>query len=172
MEAWIRELYWAAGFLEGEGYFTGKGIGKSSHRVGAGQRDKECLERLQRIFGGSIYFAHGNPEKNITSMHAWQLSDIASRGVMMTLYSLLSERRKESIRACLMTWKSHIPQMGLHARLKTHCIRGHLLSGDNMRRYQDKGNVRICIACKAMHSKAQAATRKRQRNAMKEENHG
>lgn len=37
---------------------------------------------------------------------------------------------------------------------KTHCIRGHALSGDNVARRKDKPNARICRTCRSMLRRA------------------
>lgn len=91
------EIGWVAGFLEGEGSFTGW------TGVKAAQKQLEPLERLQALFGGSLS-RHGN------DMHIWQLYGARARGLMMTLYSLMSPRRKEQIRKQLHFWKARRPQ--------------------------------------------------------------
>lgn len=53
------EIAWAAGFLEGEGWFAFRGSRGSKPtaemRVGAAQVNREPLERLQSMYGGKIY---------------------------------------------------------------------------------------------------------------------
>jgi hypothetical protein len=107
----MRELHWAAGFLEGEGSFTAVHAGKrpdgrlrSSYNpmVHAGQVDRESLDRLQRIFGGRIYKHNmhtGNP------CWRWQLAGRKGIALMMTLWSLMSERRRFQIEASIHRWK-------------------------------------------------------------------
>ncbi len=36
---------------------------------------------------------------------------------------------------------------------KTHCKRGHELSGDNVYRYEKKPNIRHCKACRGIHDR-------------------
>jgi len=48
----MKGIYWAAGFIEGEGSF---GVSQRTGIVTASQVEHECLERLRRIFGGNIY---------------------------------------------------------------------------------------------------------------------
>ena len=54
------ELAWAAGFVEGEGSFScGNPSSGKSHgylRIDVSQVDRVPLERLQAMFGGSIYY--------------------------------------------------------------------------------------------------------------------
>ena len=99
----MRDLSWAAGFLDGEGYF-GKPRGKRrTERIAAGQKDDWLLKRLQRILGGSIY-----PMKQRTGSYTsyqlplWVVTGPRARGIMMTLYTLMSPRRQTAIRKALI----------------------------------------------------------------------
>lgn len=89
----LRQLFWAAGFLEGEGSFIRHQL---TERVSSGQMQKEPLERLSSYFGGTIY------QENVGArQYQWQVSGALARGVMMTLFSIMSPRRKNQIRAAL-----------------------------------------------------------------------
>lgn len=87
----LADLHWAAGFLDGEGCFTCAG---GSQRVCGSQKDPELLYRLLAFFGGRIY-QHKN------QIPKWEVCGSRARGVMMTLYPMLSTRRQEKIRLCL-----------------------------------------------------------------------
>lgn len=146
----IRDLEWAAGFLEGEGSFA-----FSKHKnisVVAAQVQKEPLERLQAMFGGGIY---GNRPKNPNSHYCWRWQTVGSRavGICMTLYSLMSTRRKDQIRVALDGWKKKRPKNGLEAR----CMRGHLFEGDNLYVYDGK---RYCKTCRSYSEQVQRGWRK------------
>lgn len=102
------ELHWAAGFLEGEGYCSGW---SGSTYYGAGQVQREPLERLQSIFGGSLTLEperqqHPNGIRS-KPMYRWRVAGARARGVMMTLYSLFSPRRKSQIRRTLCKEAAH-----------------------------------------------------------------
>ena len=103
------DLYWAAGFLEGEGSFcrypNRKGRGDGSNRVSASQKKRECLDRLSRLFGGRVNCMEqrgctikGTPYGPI---HHWQVNGAIARGVMMTLFCLLSVWRQAQIKEAL-----------------------------------------------------------------------
>jgi len=79
-------LYWAAGFLEGEGHF---GSSQGSHHIRCGQVQKGPLEKLQNHFGGHIGFVSARRE-NQSDAWMWSISGSRARGVMMTLYTLMS----------------------------------------------------------------------------------
>ena len=96
-----RDLEWAAGFLEGEGSFT---MGKPGQRIGqrvmAVQVNPEPLLRLQRLFGGGFSPIRRQRSEQQEAF-AWRVCGARARGVMMTLYLLLSQRRREQIRVAL-----------------------------------------------------------------------
>jgi len=84
----LRDLFWAAGFLEGEGTFGQHGT------VAAEQLHREPLDRLTGLFGGRVVFrARGNRK----SIWHWRVSGVRGRGVMLTLLPLLSRRRRSQI---------------------------------------------------------------------------
>ena len=108
----IEDLHWAAGFLEGEGTFCRYGNLESrfgstgSERVAARQKERECLDRLRDLFGGkvsSVITNHGNNVNGVPygSIWNWQISGTLARGAMMTLFCLLSERRRLQIKRAL-----------------------------------------------------------------------
>lgn len=101
----IRELEWAAGFLDGEGSFSCKD--GHSDNVSAAQNDPELLHKLLRLFGGRIYLAHNRLRGS--THHHWYCCGARARGVAMTLYPLLSKRRQTQIKAMLarMSFKEY-----------------------------------------------------------------
>lgn len=101
----LRDLAWAAGFLEGEGSFsrTGRadGTGPSGERVTASQNNREPLDRLAALFGGQPRFVPNrkNPLSKQPGIWRWEITGPRARGVAMTIYSLLSLQRRAQIRA-------------------------------------------------------------------------
>ncbi len=95
----MRELGWVAGFLEGEGCFPKS----KSTGIVVQQVQREPLERLQRLFGGRVYELKRTRGNDI---HQWYLHGPTARGLMMTLYTLMSPRRKEQIAARLASWRA------------------------------------------------------------------
>jgi len=88
------DLYWAAGFLEGEGCFLG-----DHSAVRASQVNKEPLDKLRSFLGGSVNKRKRKlPQQDV---YEWNVSGVRARGVMMTLYSLMSEDKKKDIRSML-----------------------------------------------------------------------
>jgi hypothetical protein len=94
-------LMWAAGFLEGEGYF-GNTRHKNSvgHRVVARQADPEPLKRLRDMFGGRLHV-----DRKVKGKHSvrweWYATGERARHIMNELYSQMFIRRKAQIRKAL-----------------------------------------------------------------------
>lgn len=98
------ELWWAAGFLDGEGTFRCREAkGGGGQIVSAAQKDPELLDRLAEIFGGR----HGKYLSSISrkgkrfNINIWTINGGRARGVMLTLYKFLSKKRQEEIRRAI-----------------------------------------------------------------------
>jgi hypothetical protein len=96
----VRDLAWAAGFYEGEGscnYATG------SEHMYVGQMERETVDRLQSLFGGSVrqYQGHHIPGYHSQPYWRWTVHGPRARGVLLTLYGLLSTKRRAQIRKVL-----------------------------------------------------------------------
>jgi len=85
---------WLSGFLEGEGsFFWAKG---NRHTVKAVQIDPECLERIQRVFGGSITL----DRKQRNGHHpiwVWTLTGRRAWNLMREMRPLMSAKRRKQI---------------------------------------------------------------------------
>ena len=136
------DLGWAAGFLEGEGWFGG-GQGYCSITMGAGQKEREPLERLQKLFGGKIILRKGNGF-NRSEIWWWTLNSLESPGVMMTLYSLMSGRRQKTIREALAVWKTKRRMRQDGAAI---CVNGHEITGHNAMQIPGR-KYPLCRICK------------------------
>jgi len=126
-----RQLEWVAGFLEGEGYFSWY----RTAWVSATQVQIEPLVRLQRLFGGWLSKHTQHKHVNI-----WRVSGAAASGLMMTLHSLMSPRRKRQIETALAKWCKQQTWSGY----KNRCPRGHEY---NVVRITKRGNRRLCTIC-------------------------
>jgi hypothetical protein len=100
------ELAWAAGLIEGEGTFNrtgGKHQTMHTERIGVRQVDRECVDRLQRLFGGSVNPVDysKNPISKAKTLWHWGVYGSRARGVMQTLYTFFSQVRRQQIRRAL-----------------------------------------------------------------------
>lgn len=92
----VYDLHWAAGFLEGEACF---GSNQRTPQVQVAQVQKFPVDQLLRFFGGSLarYPARGRSRQ----LWRWSVCGARARGLMMTLYSLMSPDRQTQILAAL-----------------------------------------------------------------------
>lgn len=90
-------LEWAAGFLEGEGSFSSEDTTGKTVRVRAVQVNKEPLLKIAALFGGHVKLTTAVAGKR-KPIHYWQVCGARARGIMLTLYNLMSEKRKGEIR--------------------------------------------------------------------------
>lgn len=130
-------IYWAAGFLEGEGSFGFKPK-VSAPKVQAVQVQQEPLRRLRQFFGGpALKRYRRSKDETHQPIWLWTLNGKSAIGLMMTLYPLMSPRRKRQIRAVLMTWRAR-PSA---PRYRRACPRGHPYDG------MDINGTRTCSIC-------------------------
>jgi hypothetical protein len=97
-----KELYWAAGFLEGDGSF---GTYNDTLSVRANQTaTKEPLERLQRLFGGNICFTDKETTRqrfehyrNTKDCWQWYIYNALAFEAMTQLLPHMSQHRQIQI---------------------------------------------------------------------------
>ena len=150
--ATVKDIAWAAGFLEGEGCFTPGGYGRkrgSSPWIGAAQVQREPLERLQKMFGGSISKPALRKDPKHQPCQTWVLSARRAAGLMMTIYPLMSPRRKGQIEHSLSCWK----ERPVERKYRTHCPLKHEYTEANTYTYRGSRSCRKCrnIKAKACH---------------------
>jgi hypothetical protein len=103
----MRDLAWAAGFLEGEGCFRASRTrypnGQCVYHatVNGVQKEREPLEALLAFFGGRIHYSERYSGFGTGGTYRWEASGARARGVMMTLYPFMTARRKAQIRSAL-----------------------------------------------------------------------
>ena len=149
----LKELYWAAGFIEGEGCFTsdprGIGYGNASC-IRVVQCQQQPLERLRLIFGGSIKGPYPvKPEwARRKPVLEWYITGPRAAGIAMTLYLLMSPNRRQQITTMLTRWK----QRRLKSVFRTHCPQGHVY--DFIYTDRNGQETRGCRACRAAQARA------------------
>lgn len=91
------DVAWAAGFLEGEGNFAVPTKGGPSANAHATQKDREPLERLLALFGGTIT-KHG--QRDIWKWNVYGKNAVA---LLEAISPYMSTRRRERIDLVLLT---------------------------------------------------------------------
>jgi hypothetical protein len=102
----MKELYWLAGLIEGEGSFTFTNTPHGYPRVKVKMTDEDVVRRCQTVSGvGKVSGPHSNGDLKPSWTWVVQRHSHAA-GLMMTLYTLMGERRQEKIRECLQRWEA------------------------------------------------------------------
>ena len=140
IETW--EIYWAAGFIEGEGSFAAAGKYRTAPVLSVSQVNPEPLYRLKAIFGGSVNgpYHHKNPKHE--PFFRWVIGSIAGVEVMMTILPLMSEKRQQQIKRVIEVWR----EAEFYTGDRTHCPQGHEYTKENT--YVFHGHWRDCIECR------------------------
>lgn len=113
----MNHLWWAAGFIEGEGTFY---FDRRAVTLRVPQVQREPLERLQALFGGDIgYRGVDRVQMGRQPIFIYRCSGARAVGVAMTLYSMMSPGRKFQIRRALAQWRVY------PGRKWTTCRKGH-----------------------------------------------
>lgn len=158
------DLLWTAGFLEGEGSFmadrgTRKQQVKHGVSVAACQVQAWPLMKLKRLVGGSVYPVDRCRKLGQSLYCRWRVSGPTAAGLCMTLYSMMSPRRKRQIRSALQWW-------GLGSvshKYKAYCKYGHSFNEENTRHVKYSNNLRrVCRTCER---RVGAAKREKRRAA-------
>jgi hypothetical protein len=82
-------IWWAAGIFEGEGSFNKTAYGGN---IKISQKDPWILYRLKDFFGGTVGIQQHHSKYG--AQHHWVACGSRARGFIMTVFSLLSPRRK------------------------------------------------------------------------------
>ena len=107
-----KEICWLAGLLEGEGSFSIYPNGPNggiSPRLRLSMGDKDVVERVAHLFKTKVYkyddYRGNTPRK---SMYVTVAGSNLAIQWMMTIYSLMGERRRNKIKEILDIWKSYV----------------------------------------------------------------
>ena len=168
----MQELYWAAGFLEGEGSFmcTPRGrlwvSGRTNKRNHGGhpiitcvQVQKQPLERLQKVIGGHIKLKPARQNSNTQAAWLLNVTGPQAPAWMMTLWTLMSPRRREQIERALAIWKTVPPSPYLRKKLLNKCKDGHELTPENTYLRSIDGE-RCCRICRLEYGRKHDAKRR------------
>src|SRR5881409_2724264 len=103
----IRDVAWAAGFLDGEGHFgttTVNRNGCNTQQITARQNEREPLDQMARLFGGRVAYVSQRSNKlaRAPGIWSWGVYGGRARGLMLTLYPLLTARRKLQVETALL----------------------------------------------------------------------
>lgn len=96
------EIYWLAGLLDGEGWF---GFQATPH-INISQTDLDIVEKAKSIFGNCPPIKTYHSERaNRKTKYVLTVNGNLAISWMMTIYPIMSIRRKSQIRNVIEKWK-------------------------------------------------------------------
>ena len=100
-----KDIAWMAGIIEGEGcihYSSG-----SSPTISVVMSDKDVIDKVSFLFGIKTYGPFSQKREGKKYKPQWKAIVFGARAVgwMMTIYSLMGERRRAKIGEVLSEWK-------------------------------------------------------------------
>ncbi len=128
----ISNIYWLAGLLEGEGCFT---FNSRLPMIKIEMTDKDVIVVARNIVSPAINITTRIQKprfaENYKPLYGFQINGSKAVQWMMTLYSLMGERRKSRIKEVLNEWKSipvHKSDLSLRARraIYRNKLRNHI----------------------------------------------
>ena len=110
------------------------------------QVQKEPLDRLLAVFGGKVSFhKRKNAKAEWSDFYRWTLYGNKAAGMMMTLFKLMSPKRKDQIEVVVSAWIKR-GKRGSHHRNMTHCKAGHeYIEGSWTRKGENGRQCKICM---------------------------
>ena len=121
------DIYWLSGLLEGGGTFFIRPNG-TSPMIKVAMKDKDVIKRVQFMLGGNYAFIESCV--NNSPFYTYQIFGLLSVQWMMTLYSLVGERRRVRILEILNLWKGYISDRH-RMSIGDRCFKGHLITEIN-----------------------------------------
>ena len=102
------DIVWLAGLLEGEGSFKIQTTGgyRGSVCIALQMTDKDTVERAAQLLGGTVWGPHG--PYGVSKQQTYQVAIFGSKAAswMMTVFPLMSMRRKSKIKELVTLWKT------------------------------------------------------------------
>lgn len=130
------QIAWLAGILEGEGSFSNM---RGSPTIQVSMTDRDIIERIALITDSTVRFA-GKPRGKTISGEDYRLvyrcvlNGVKAIQWMMTLYSLMGERRRDSIKKTLSIWTSspRVPRASRGQRFMAICHPDRVRTGQGL----------------------------------------
>ena len=110
------DVLWMAGYLEGEGSFSSRKIGRLLRGkpypeplpkypiFSVMSTDKDVVEKVSTLTGFAVQSV--KPKPNCKPLYRCVASGPNARGWMMMIYPFMGERRKARIKSVLAAWRA------------------------------------------------------------------
>lgn len=146
----IKDIYWLAGILEGEGCFSARENGYPT--ISIEMQDKDIVDRVSKLFNtnsSSVSGRHaGYKVTYITSIRGDK-----AIGWMFTLFPVLGTRRRTRIKEIVHNWKNR------DLYKKTYCPNGHEYPIDHKLDYNGHRRCKECTRQSRIRAKEFRARR-------------
>lgn len=161
----INELYWIAGFLEGEGCFFRNRNKRDCGTIGitVSQVQREPLERLDSFVKGHLkQYSQDYIKGRI--YHRWQIYGLKAEELMKAIFPLMSPKRQAQISVCI-NWYVSRPGVNFKKNGRKFCRSGlHAWIPENI--LVDACGGKSCKLCKAEWQRSKRAEIKLSRLAI------
>lgn len=147
----LTDIYWVAAFLDGEGTFCFNS--SNSPRIQVTSTDLDLLQMCKsRMEIDSNIYLIKRYQSHHKQSYGMSISGSLSISWMMTLYSILCDRRKEDIKNIIREWKVH---KSFNLFNDEMCPNGHVRTKRNtIYEGTPRGTVvRKCKTCKARNQR-------------------
>lgn len=138
----LTDIYYVAGILEGEGCFNYY----NAPRIFLKMTDRDVVEKIRSIMNINIYIGEKN-KNGWKTAYILAVNSHHAIGWMMTLFPLMSIRRREQIREVLFKWRNAKGYNGFTIttgeKLISMIARKHSISANEARRRLYDGEFTI-----------------------------
>ena len=140
------DLYWIAGFFEGEGTFCRNG---GTITVAVSQVNKEPIDKLYKLLGGRVNLIdrskHTINSPKWSNYYRWTVYGEAAELVMKRVYPIMSKKIQNKI-TNLLSWYSSRPNRRFYISGRKFCQSGlHQWNDENtFVNYKGQRTCRLC----------------------------
>lgn len=153
------EAAWAAGFIDGEGHFgrtNSKGGPNRRLVIAVAQVHREPLDRLQGLFGGTVYGPYPSQHEKGHAYYQWNLAGheaVSQAAAAMRPY--MCGPKWAQAQAALDGYAEWLRIKALRHLPRPACSRGHAFTAANTLLKAD--GRRRCRACRDLYARANRA---------------
>jgi hypothetical protein len=137
------QIYYIAGILEGEGSFT---TNNGTHKISLAMTDEDVVRKVRNAMKLNCTIYHYS-SMNKKDIYSFQVLGIKAIEWMMTLYSLMGDRRRQQISILLAGWKNKKHSTNIN------CRHGHPFTIINQDFKYEMSGVKYCLHCLKIKSK-------------------
>ena len=103
------DLFWLAGWLEGEGSFVGSSNGQTRCVIRAASTDLDVIEKVAKLLGSNVIEENKRPKgkEHWKTVYYTMLCGEKAKNLMLEMYPLMGNRRQMQIDSAVNNYKPH-----------------------------------------------------------------